>query len=536
MKKFRKIASLVLAASMMAAMPVSMATTMVAYADTTDATTTTYSITIKQNAKDTGEHTYGAYQIFAGTLSEDGNTLSDITWGSGVTGVDNFTFAEKSSAADIAAALNDNNAADFATAIETKLGTATGTATGKGDVTIDGLPAGYYLIKDTTAPTTEGKEVASETVFVLKLIKSQEVQPKSSVPEHVKNVDDVNDSTGAKSELKDSADYDIGDSVPYTLTTTLGEGMDNYKSYSVAINDKMYKGLTYNNDAKIYIGETEVTSSFTKADPVTDDDYNTYKWSCADIKAISGVTVADGTKITIKYSATLNDQARVGSDGNPNESWLQYDNNPNESGKGTPGGETPHDKNIVFTYKAIFNKVDDQGKALTGADFTLYKKVFNGWTDVTKLNNGENAKNPSKDVTSSTDSEGKVTEKSVFTFSGLDDGEYKLVESTTPNGFNTMDDVYFTISASHDLESDDPKLTELNGTQVNEDGQAWTGEFTFTAKSDKDAGSLTSDITNVPGSTLPTTGGMGTTILYVAGAILVIAGAAVLVIKKRHEA
>ncbi len=190
---------------------------------------------------------------------------------------------------------------------------------------------------------------------------------------------------------------------------------------------------------------------------------------------------------------------------------------------------SPHDKNIVFTYKTVFNKVDSTNKALAGADFTLYKKVNGSWTDVTPLGSGENK--PYKTISDATNG----TKNSVFTFTGLDDGEYKLSETTTPNGYNTMDDIFFTITAEHETESDNPTLTSLKGTQVKEDGTAWTGSATFTATSDTATGSLTSDITNYKGSELPTTGGIGTTIFYILGAILVAGAAVVLVARKRSE-
>ncbi|MCI6757106.1 MAG: LPXTG cell wall anchor domain-containing protein [Lachnospiraceae bacterium] len=115
-------------------------------------------------------------------------------------------------------------------------------------------------------------------------------------------------------------------------------------------------------------------------------------------------------------------------------------------------------------------------------------------------------------------------EDTTFTFSGLDDGDYKLTETTTPAGYNTITPVEFTISAEHDTDSADPNLTSLSG-------NATTGEATFTA--DKDAGSLTTDIVNKKGSTLPSTGGRGTTMIYIIGAALVVTAGVVLVMRKK---
>jgi LPXTG-motif cell wall-anchored protein len=201
----------------------------------------------------------------------------------------------------------------------------------------------------------------------------------------------------------------------------------------------------------------------------------------------------------------------IGSAGNPNTYHVVYSNNPNGTGTGT----TPDDKNIVFTYKTIFNKVKEDGTtALTGADFKLEKKVKGAWVDVTKLHTGEGAINPTK----TGDDKG-----STFTFSGLDDGVYKLTETKTPKGYNSIDPIEFTISATHVIESDDPKLTALTGTVGAE----------FTLKPSITDGSLTGNVVNKEGSTLPSTGGIGTTIFYVLGGLLVIGSGIILVARRK---
>ena len=149
---------------------------------------------------------------------------------------------------------------------------------------------------------------------------------------------------------------------------------------------------------------------------------------------------------------------------------------------------------------------------MEGAGFTLYKKV----------------PDTSKDEGYRWDAVGdEITGVTTFIFSGLDDGDYKLSETTTPNGYNTIDDVEFTVTAEHDVESDSPALTKLSG-------DATTGSLEFTSSTS--AGSLTTDVVNKKGSVLPSTGGMGTTILYVVGTILVLAAGILLVTKKRMDA
>jgi len=204
----------------------------------------------------------------------------------------------------------------------------------------------------------------------------------------------------------------------------------------------------------------------------------------------------------------------VGQDGNPNTVLVKFDNNPNNCGKGEPGGTTPEDVNIVFTYKTVFNKVDGSNKnaPLTGANFTLEKWVDGAWVDVTTLGSGDNHPTKTGDTTVST-----------FAFSGLDDGKYRLTETETPAGFNTIEPIEFTITAEHDIQSDNPALTALTGT----DGDA------FKMTVDLAAGALSKDIVNNKGAQLPSTGGIGTKIFYGVGAVLVIGAGVVLMGRKR---
>lgn len=462
----------------------------------------TYTLTL--DGTTTG-HTYEVYQIFAGDVSSDGTTLSNIEWGSGVT---SFTFNGSSDAATIAESLDGTTddsatAQSFATTAAANLGTATATVSSTASTTtISGLTAGYYLVKD--ADDSQSGENSSYTRFILKVVGDATAELKSDVPSVEKKVQDTNDTTGETSDWQDSADYDINDSVPFQLTATLPSNLDDYTEYYLELSDTLSSGLTYNGDAKVYLvngdDKTDVTSSFTIA-----DDGSSFKIN--NLKSLDGVT--SSTKVVVEYTATLNENAVIGSEGNPNTVKLIYSNNPNYTGSGetSPTGETPEDTVIVFTYKVVVNKVDQNGDALEGAEFTLSKKLADG-----SLQEVAVVKN---------------TAGTTFTFSGLDDGDYVLSETTTPNGYNTIDDVEFTVTAEHDVESDSPALTKLSG-------DVTTGSLEFTSSTS--AGSLTTDVVNKKGSVLPSTGGMGTTILYVVGTILVLAAGILLVTKKRMDA
>ncbi len=462
----------------------------------------TYQLSLQNNGKTS--HTFEVYQVFTGDLSD--GILSNVKWGNGVSEGGQTALGDAAKKAEELA--NSKNkelsAKEFATQLQDYLNEENKkevTVEANKTATIDNLSAGYYLVKDKAS--SQNQTNGAYTSYILKVVKDITATTKLDVPTVEKKVQDTNDSTGKTSGWQDSADYDIGDDVPYQITGSMPGNIGDYKSYKYVFTDTMSKGLTFKEgSAKIMIGTTDVTKKF-KENVTTNDDGSTVTWTCDDLKT-AGVELDSTTKVVVTYKATLNEKAVIGSAGNPNTVNLTYSNNPNKGGEGETG-KTPDDKNIVFTYKAVVNKVDQDKKSLAGAGFTLQKKINGAYTDVKSFTAGE---------------------ATTFTFTGLDDGEYKLIESTTPAGYNTITPIEFTISATHDEESADPKLTELTVSKV-------SGEATFTA--DKDAGSLTTDVVNKKGSTLPETGGMGTTLLYAVGGVLVALAAAYIIISKKHE-
>ena len=510
MKHIKKLASLLLVLVMVFAL-----------ATTAFAEETTYSITINNS---TAGHTYEAYQIFTGDLAtnEAGNkVLSNIVWGSGVSEAGQTALGDAAAKAETLKTEADAKA--FAKAVAPYLTTAAGSANTvtDGKYVISGLAAGYYLVKDQDGSLTGDND--SYTEYIIRVVGDVTATPKSDVPEVQKKVKDINDSTDTtKTDWQDSADYDIGDSIPFQLKATLADNVSSYTTYKVVFHDTLSKGLTYNNDAKVYIDGTE-TNGFTVTATVNADGTTTLTVSCDDVKALGA---GNSSVITVEYTAKLNENAVLGSAGNPNEVYLEYSNNPNKSETGdNETGETPKDVVIVFTYKTIINKVDSENKPLTGAAFKLEKLikgkdgVADTWTTVKEFTVDE--------TTTS------------FTFSGLDDGQYKLTETKTPAGYNTIDPIYFVIEATHDETAAAPALKTLNAYLTDANGNKQTEMKNGQSVNidlgtvDLTAGSITTTVVNKSGSELPSTGGIGTTIFYVLGGVLVLAAVVLLVTKKR---
>lgn len=467
---------------------------------------TNYDITVPS----TDTHTYSVYQVFTGDLSN--GTLSNIKAGQNFNKNNTASKSAADAAAEIAQGTYANNTEKLAAI--TPYVDLTGTAFGEVSAnTALSAPAGYYLLKDKDAVT--GNDAA--TLFIVQVNGPVTVNRKADKPTFEKKVKDVNDSIGDKSDWQDSADYDVNDEVPFQLTATLPTNEADfaaYKTYKLVFHDQQSAGLTFNKDSVVvkYGDQTLGTDSYTLETPATDND--TFDITINDAKTVkdadgSVITVAAGGKFTVEYTSKLNENAVIGAAGNPNVASLEFSNNPNVGGEGNTG-KTPTDKVIVFTYQLDINKTFNGGTPDDNdlPEFTLYK--FDSTTNDYTTNVGK------VDITKTAD--GKYT----ASFKRVDDGKYKLVETKTPAGFNTAADTTFEITADHDVESDNPQLTVL---KIN----TTTGNTT--------TGTVTANVVNQKGSNLPSTGGMGTVLLYVAGiAVFVLAGATLVMALRRRNA
>lgn len=402
-------------------------------------------------------------------------------------------------------------------------------------------PQGYYLIVQTTAANDAGKTMSAVIVNtagqagVTVSPKKDTVTVSKKVQE---NMDGVNN-PASEDNWGTAADYNIGDYVKFQLTGSLPTDYADYTSYEYTFHDTADQGLTFVNDTthpvKVYAvndnNKVELKQDTLTGYQVLTSGINgeTFNVKFADLKKAQAektgdtVNITSSTQIVVEYYAQLNENAVLGSNGNQNKVYLQFSNN--KYGEGT--GKTEEHKVTVFTFKlevTKYGKTDSDKEALNGAGFTLYK--------ATKVN-------PADSDYAKVGDEVQHTNGNVFDFTGLDSGYYKIVETTTPKGYNTIDPITFTVTATYNSADEPGTLTDLTVTDVKVGGVA-SAEQTFTVnRGTGEAGTaqIKTDVVDIPGSKLPSTGGMGTVLLYVAGiAVFVLAGATLVMALRRRNA
>lgn len=502
------------------------------------------------NVSNETNHSYNAYQIFSGTQADNSVPLGDVAWGSGINGAAFLAelktdtrfvkegtniFASCTTAADVAAVLggyaDKSGEANAFANVAAKHLTTTFIAIAADASTVD-LAAGYYLLVDTSTPG-EGDAMNSALLQVTNK-GNITIEKKYDVPTVDKSVKDTDNQWG------EAADWEIGSDVPFQLVGTLPTNLADYETYKYVFHDTLSAGLQYNGDVKVYVqnGETktEITTGFT-VDPAAAATAGggTLTVTFTDLKAVAGVTAT--SKIVVEYTAKLLSTAEIGNPGNKNEVYLEYSNNPNQTGEGTPStGNTPKDEVLVFTYELDVTKVDGQDaeKKLAKAEFVLLNsdktkvaKVTDGklveWVDVPTAGEDGTITYPAgTTLTSGTD--GK------FVIAGLDAGSYYLRETKAPAGYNLLkNDISVTITATLDKTENNPALTELKLSVKDDKADAAETE----SNGSVDTGIVATNVVNNSGAQLPETGGMGTTLFYVLGGILVVSAVVLLVTKKR---
>lgn len=500
MKRVKRVLALLAAFALVLAMAVP------AFADEAK-----YKITIKNSVG-----TYEAYQIFKGDLEK--NVLSNIEWGTGVTEAGKNAFEGKT-AAQVAKTLENNETAAkvFATEISKYLGTVAGEGTDE----ITGLSAGYYLIKN---ESVNGNEAYTD--FILEVVKDVEITPKGQKPTLDKQI-----KHNESGQWGDVGDNQIGDTVEFRTITTV-PNTTGYTKYDYTIYDEMSTGLTSNvtgaSGVTIKINNgVELESSYYTV-TVDSVDANKFSVKVDILKAITDGKIEAGNSLYTYYTGVLNEDAKVYDEGNQkNTAYLQYSNNPHDN---TSKSETPKVTVYDWTFKMNVQKVDGANhKELADAKFVLSKSRTVDLGTIDENGTPAGTGNLIKLVYDPTDSTYRVATASDakttyvmtagdITIKGLDDSEdYYLYETKAPAGYNRLTEpVKFRISATYTSADSRPDVLTKVG-----DGAAFTG--------------LKVSVENNAGTTLPSTGGMGTTVFYVVGGGLMAVAVVLLVTKKRME-
>ena len=499
------------------------------------------------------KHDYGAFQIFKGVISKDNPTLSGVDWGQNITEPDIFlanlkndsTIGEKfetaATAQEVLAVISqwsnsDDNSIAFARVVCHYL-YPDANADPKPVITdhtggINIPTSGYYLIVDTSTFSDDDFYHAYNSFFLLNvpqtpyvvLVNHKVVKP--TVEKEVYDNKDIGSTGGWGS----SADHAINEPFQFRLIAKLpasennGRAYDYYKKYTVCFNDTLSAGITFDNLDTVEIANVDGSDS----KEITDTDYtlvkdlheaglpSSIKLSIDNVKtcaAAAGLDLNDGATITVTYTAHLNEKAYVniagGGTDNKNRVYLEYSNNPRID---TSLDHTTTSEVCVYTYQLNNTKYhddDNPNNVLAGAGFRLYSDEACHDEDEIKLKMNDDG-TYSRDFST----EGKGVEMisgqdGQFNVKGLDAGTYYLKETTPPAGYSACDKTRIVISATHD---------EHN---VNLSGES----------------NLNNKIINIKagGITLPSTGGIGTTIFYVVGGGLMVAAIVLLVTKKRME-
>ena len=506
-------------------------------------------------------HSYIAFQIFKGVISsKDNPTLSGVEWGRNITHPDDFL--EKLKDAPIIGAqfqsIGATNATD-ATTVQKVLAviskwddsddnsiafarfvchylyssgdTKSNIVGGNSAITIP--EAGYYLIVD-NIDFSNGDYYHAYNSFLLVNV-PQAVHTSYNVPIHHKVVkptvekkvyDNFDNQDGSSTgDFGSSADHAINEKFQFQLIAKLpagrdeGRAYDYYDKYTVCFNDTLSEGITYDGLDSVVIESNGKTYNIPKdslkytIDTTDLESQNSFVVKIPDVKTCAeGLDLNDGATITVTYTAHLNDKAAVnttsGSTDNKNKVQLQYSNNPRNSAY---WGFTPESEVRVYTYQLNNTKYhddDNENNKLEGAGFRLYSGEACNDEDEIKLK--KNADGTYSRYFGTEDGEEMFSDdKGQFNVKGLDAGTYYLKETTPPTGYSACDKTKIVISATHD---------EHN---VNLSGES----------------NLNNKIINkkAGGITLPSTGGIGTTLFYVVGGGLMVAAIVLLVTKKRME-
>lgn len=511
-----------------------LAATTVATANAADGATLTVSTA---DAKFVGK-TVNAYKMFSATVGGEGAnkavsyTLTD-TWkpffmdstASGLNGATDANVNDKAN--EYVSELAGDNLVAFATKAsnwaqtQAKNITADKTATvsagatnGNYTATFTGLDYGYYVV------AVPGATLANTSGQYATLVSVDSTNVNANIKGSLPTVDKKVQVNGNGA---DTADAKIGDTLTFTLTSTIPD-MSAYDTYTFNFKDTLSKGLTYGDI-------TSVTVEGVDAPLVKDTDYTVTTTPAAAGNTLLTVGMTDfknkqqtnaGKKITVTYTATLNENAVVGGAGNVNSATIQYSNDPSSTGT----GESEPDKVRVFTYGFTVDKYtgdnyNDAATRLAGAEFTLTAKGDTSAIKFVQVNAGSATEDAVYRVAKAGETAGTTTTITTpangkVVFQGLKNGEYTLTETKAPAGYNKL------ASAIG---------VKVNGSNAGTDTTNATVNITYNNDNndttyDQTASNGVIPVQNKSGAILPGTGGMGTIAFTVIGVLVIALGVA----------
>ena len=495
-------------------------------------------------------HSFSAFQIFKGYVDSD-NKISNVEWGKNITKPTDFleklnadsTIGDKFNGAttvqDVLAVISkwsnsDDNSIAFARFVchylysgDVDQGVSIPSSGDVVQIPTDG--AGYYLIVDVT-DFSNGDSYVAYNSFLLNVTKAPlnlPITPKAEKPSVKKEVYDNQDGTSNNAGFGSSADHAINEPFQFKLTATLPastyKAYDYYDKYTVTFHDTLSEGITFDRWDTVVINNGGADIPIPAKNYHSDASNQDLTLSIENVKTCAAnLDLNKGATITVTYTAHLNDKAHVNTAGgttttdNKNSVYLTYSNNPRIN---TSVGQTPESEVYVFTYQLnntkYKNSVADENK-LEGAGFRLYSDAACNDAQEIKLKQNEDGTYSRDFSTEGKGVEMKSADDGTFNVKGLDAGTYYLKETTTPTGFNTCPVTTVVIKANHTENNVDLTGSTINGEDVGASG-------------------LSTTIVNKQGTTLPSTGGMGTTLFYVIGGGLMVAAIVLLVTKKRME-
>lgn len=458
---------------------------------------------------------------------------------------------------------------------------------------------GYYMIQDTVAENGNQHSISKYIVEVVGPTDLVQKSKETTVEKKIQKITEIKDNvTGEVTKNKDGVDLDeagIGEPKEFTLTATLPEDYALYKSFYLNFRDTMQHMEFIGVDSVVVMRGDREIAAIDATDSEKDatnkyfvsyshdetEDTGSLSVLIKNLKRVSS-DIQAGDKVIVTYQAKLTPQAVIAGDTNINKVVLDYSNNPNSNWDpdeenpeepNPPYGTTPEDEVELVTTELVIQKTDGEGKNLAGAGFTLTGDVndiritttarftrddVNGiyyeLTDGTYTTTSPDTTNidtdkyvmatdgtypkykleyvqDTEEVKSNTETTkviAWVDESGQLVFSGLGAGNYTLTESTTPVGYNTIEPINFTIKY---IPRDTP-------TEELEEGQSvgfYVSESNYPITLGTEKNNLMTTVVNNSGAVLPSTGGIGTTIFYVLGSILLI-GAGVLLVTKRKMA